>query len=150
MDLAKMLRKHTTEIMENTMLTDKQQEDRITQVFDLCHFIKCYDHHLELVNSQEHEIMTIDDAGTKKGIYFCDLIYNTKYFFDRYFFSATNITAFRNKAKIDELWFVLVEESFSIDYLCDSKNFIDENNVAALYDKVFYFNFSRSIIKKLK
>lgn len=150
MDLAKILRKHTTEIMENPMLTDKQQEDRITQVFDLCHFIKCYDHPLELVNSQEYELMTIDDAGTRKGIYFCDLIYTTRYFFDSYFFNADNITAFRNQAKIDELWFVLVEESFSIDYFRDSKNFIDEYNVASLYDKVFYFNFSRSIIKTIK
>lgn len=150
MDLVKMLRKHTGEIMENPFLSDRQQEERITQVFDLCHFIKCYDHHLELIDIQKHELMTINDSGTKKGVYFCDLIYSTRYFFDKYFFSPANIATFKKKAKVEELWFVLVEESFSLDYFRDSRNFIAQHNVDSLYDKIFYFNFSRSIIKTLK
>lgn len=145
-----MLQKHTGEIMDNSSLTEKQQEEKITQVFDLCHFIKCYNQPLSLVDSQEHKIMTVDDQGTRKGIYFCDLIYNTRYFFDRYFFNLPDISTYKTQSKVNELWFVLVEESFSLDYFRDSEDFIEKNNVAALYDRVFYFNFSRSIIKILK
>jgi hypothetical protein len=144
-----MLQVFTTDIMDDPLLSGGQQEQKIIQVFDLCHFMDVYGQAFKIIN-YKHQINIIEDDGVRKGIYFCDLLYNTDYFLDRWFYKQNNIEDIRSQFKIKELWFVIVVESFSTDDLIDSEWFVQENGVNNLYDKIFYFNFSQSIIKKLK
>lgn len=150
MDLLKMLDEFIGQIMVNSFLTEKQQEEKIIQVFDLCHFINCYEQPLTIVDCCSHKISIVEDDGVKKGIYFCDLIYNTRYFFDESLYNSFILDAFRRQFNVKELWFVIVEERFKADNITDSACFIKSNNVDSLYDKIYHFNFPQSIIKILK
>lgn len=136
--------------MVDPVLTEKQREEKIIQVFDLCHFINCYKRSLKIVDCSRHKISIVEDNGIRKGIYFCDLIYNTRYFFDELLYKSFTIEAFKEQCKVEELWFVVVEESFTANHFTESADFIKRNNVIALYDKVFHCNFSQSVIKILK
>jgi len=121
---------------------------KIKPLMEESHFIDVYDHSLEIVD-YKHKICVVKDQGVRKGIYFCDLIYNTRYCFDKWFYRRENITTTRNQLKIKELWFVSVVESLMSDDLTDSRAFVQKNGVKNLYDQIFYFNFSQSIIKKI-
>lgn len=148
MNLLTTLQQYTSQIMDDPLLSGGQQEQKMIQVFDLCHFIDVYDHSLEIVD-YKHKICVVKDQGVRKGIYFCDLIYNTRYCFDKWFYRHENITTTRNQLEIKELWFVSVVESLMSDDLTDSRAFVQKNGVKNLYDQIFYFNFSQSIIKKI-
>lgn len=149
MNLSNMLQEFTIQIMDDPFLSRDQQEDKWIQVSDLCHFIDIYKQYLEIID-YKHKINIVDDDGVQKGIYFCDLSYNAKYSFDGSFFIPSNAKDITNWLKIKELWFVIVEESFYTIDLTISKEFIKSNNTENLFDKIFYFNFSQSIIKILK
>jgi len=144
-----MLQQLTGQIMDDSFLTEKQQEERIIQVFDLCYFINRYKRSLKIINCSQHKINIVDDNGIKKGIYFCDLIYNSRYFLDESLFNSFNLNSFKNQSNVEELWFVVVEEGLHSN-LKESNEFIEKNNVNHLYDRIFYFNFSQSKIKHLK
>lgn len=149
MNLLGTLLQYTTEIMDDPLLSGGKQEQKMIQVFDLCHFIDVYEQSLTIVD-YKHKINVIEEKGIRKGIYFCDLIYNNRYYFDKWFYKQDNIKDIRNQLRIKELWFVSVVESLASDDLTDSSEFVRKNNVNNLYDKIFYFNFSQSIIKKLE
>lgn len=144
-----MLQELASQIMDDPRFTEEELEDKIIQVFDLCHFIKAYKQSLNIVD-YSHSINLIEEDDVKKGIYFCDLLYNTRYSFDIWFYQQSNLKSIINLLNIKELWFVLVVESFFDDDLTDSQEFIERNKINSLYDKVFYFNFSKSTIKILK
>lgn len=148
MNLLNMLQVFTTDIMDNPLLTGSQQEQQMIQVLDLCHFIDIYKS-LEIIDYR-HQINIIEEDGIQHGIYFCDLLQNTKYTLDRWFYNPTNLKDIRSYLNIQELWFVIVVESFTSEDLTTSKEFVKRNNVDSFYDKIFYFNFSQSIIKILK
>lgn len=150
MDLLKDLQEFIGEIMDNSSLTEKQQEEKIIQVVDLYHFICCYEQNLTIIDCIQHRISLIDDDGIKKGIYFCDLVYETDYFFDELLYESAAISAFKSQWNVKELWFVIVEEYFTANSLTEITDFIKRNNVGSLYDKIFHCNFYRSIIKILK
>lgn len=149
MNLSSMLQEFTTQILDNPYLSGDQKEEKMIQVFDLCHFIDVYKKSLMIID-YKHKINIVDDDGVKKGIYFCDLLYNTKYSFDGSFFILSNIEYIISQLKIKELWLVIVEENFYTNDLTISKEFIKSNNAESLFDNIFYFNFSQSIIKILK
>lgn len=149
MNLSNMLQEFTTQIMDNPNLSRYQQEEKMIQVFDLCHFIDVYKQSLKIID-YKHKINIVDDNRAQKGIYFCDLLYNAKYSFDGSFFIPSNVRDIVNRLKIKELWLVIVEESFCTIDLTISREFIKSNNTENLFDKIFYFNFSQSIIKNLK
>ncbi|MEL1242097.1 hypothetical protein [Flavobacterium flavipallidum] len=144
-----MLQELASQIMDDPRFTEEELEEKIIQVFDLCHFIKTYKQSLNIIG-YSHPINLIEEDGVKKGIYFCDLLYNTRYSFDRWFYQQSNLKDIINLLNIKELWFVLVVKSFFDDDLIDSQEFIERNKINSLYDKVFYFNFSQSTIKILK
>jgi hypothetical protein len=150
MDLLKDLQEFIGQIMDNSALSEKQQEERIIQVVDLYHFICCYKQSLTIIDCMQHNISLIDDEGIKKGVYFCDLVYDTRYFFDELLYESAAISAFKNQWNVKELWFVFVEELFTANNLTEITDFIERNNVDSLYDKIFHCNFYRSIIKILK
>ncbi|RZK40290.1 MAG: hypothetical protein EOO90_15625 [Pedobacter sp.] len=148
MNLLNTLQQYTSQIMDDPLLSGGQQEQKMIQVFDLCHFIDIYGHSLEIID-YKHKICVVEDAGIRKGIYFCDLVYNTRYYFDKWFYKQENLQTTRDQLNIKELWFVSVVESSYSNNLADSKEFVKRNGVKNLYDKIFYFNFSQSIIKKI-
>ena len=149
MNLLNMLQEFTIQIMDNPHLSGNQQEVKMIQVFDLCHFIDIYKPSLKIID-YEHKINIVDDYGVQKGIYFCDLSYNAKYSFDGSFYVPSNVSDIVNDLKINELWLVIVEESFYTINLIITEEFIKSNNTENLFDKIFYFNYSQSIIKILK
>jgi hypothetical protein len=149
MNLSNMLQEFITQIMDSPNLSGYQQEEKMIQVFDLCHFIDVYKPSLKIID-YKHKINIVDDDGVQKGIYFCDLLYNAKYSFDGSFYIPSNVSNLVEQLKIKELWFVVVEESFYTIDLTISKKFVKSNNTESLFDKIFYFNFSQSIIKILK
>ncbi len=138
------------QIIDDPILTDKQQEERIIQAIDLCHFIQCYNSSLKVIDCLHHKINLVEEKGNKKGIYFCDLMYNIKYNFDSALYNPIQIQSFRRQSEVTELWFVVVEEGGMTNDLRDSKEFIQRNNVPAIYDRVFHFNFTLSTVKILK
>ncbi|TCC98268.1 hypothetical protein [Pedobacter psychroterrae] len=149
MNLSYMFQEFITQIMDDGLLSEVQQEEKIIQVFDLFRFIRIYKQPLT-VNDYRDTINIVDENGVQKGIYFCDLLCNTRYSFDRLLYMPSELISLRKILKIKELWFVIIEESFYAGDLKASKEFIKNNKVANLYDKIFYFNSSQSTIKILK
>lgn len=148
MNLLDMLQEYTTHIMDDPCLSGKQQEEKIIQVFDLCHFVEIYKQSLRIIDFED-EINIIEDDGARKGIYFCDLLYNSSHPFERSLYSQAFLKTLKIQSDLSELWFVVVEENFVSENMNDSKAFIKKYNVEELYDRIFYFNYSRSIIKKI-
>jgi hypothetical protein len=144
------LQELTGQIIDDPILTSRQQEERIIQAFDLCHFIHCYNSSLKVVDCLHHKINIVEDQDERKGIYFCDLMYNTQYYFDSTLYNPLKIESFRTQSEVTELWFVIVEEGFMTSDLSDSKEFVQRNNVPAIYDRIFHFNFTQSSVKILK
>ena len=146
MNLLNILQHYTTQIMDDPLLSANLQEQKIIQVFDLCHFIDIYGCSLKILD-YKHKINVIEEDGIRKGVFFFDLAYDNKYQLVKEFYKPKNIQTIRNQLKIKELWFVTVIENVISDDLKASREFITKNNINSLYDKVFYFNFSKSIIK---
>lgn len=149
MKFIEQLHELTGQIIDDAVLTCQQQEERIIQAFDLCHFIHSYNSSLKILDCLHHKINLVEDRGHKKGIYFYDLIYNNRNYFDSVLYNPFIIESFRNQSQVKELWFVVVEEGSGSD-LKDSKEFVQRNNVPAIYDKIFHFNFTQSTVKILK
>ncbi|MBT2619916.1 MULTISPECIES: hypothetical protein [Chryseobacterium] len=149
MNLLNRLQQYTTHIMDEPHLSGIQQEEKMIQVFDLCHFIDIYNQSLQIID-YEHKINVIEENGIRKGIYFCDLLYNIQYSIDKWMYQISNLQNLKNQLKIEELWFVIVVESFFSKDLIGSEKFVKKNNVDRIYNKIFYFNFSQSTIKILK
>lgn len=141
----------TTKVIDEQFLTGIELEKKIIQVCDLCHFIQVYNKSLQVVD-YSHSINVIKDDEIYNGVYFFDLLYCSKHPFDKSFYqqSKSNFKGIRNRLNIKELWFVIVVENFFKDDLADSQEFIKQNRIDSLYDKIFYFNFSQSTIKILK
>jgi hypothetical protein len=148
MNLLDMLQEYTTQIMDDPCLTGRQQEEKIIQVFDLCHFVEIYKQSLRIIDFED-EINIVEDDGARKGIYFCDLLYTTTHPFECSLYNQAFLKNIKRQSDLNELWFVVVEENFISENMNNSKAFIKKNNVEDLYDTVFYFNYSRSIIKKI-
>jgi hypothetical protein len=129
-------------------LSGSQQEEKIIQIFDLCHFVENYKQSLRIVDFED-KVNIIEDDGARKGIYFCDLLYNAAHSLEHSFYSQAFLESLKRQSDLDELWFVVVEENFVSENMSDSKAFIKKNKVEDLYDKIFYFNYSQSIIKKI-
>jgi len=144
-----MFQEFITQIMDDRLLSEVQQEEKIIQVFDLFRFIRIYKQPLK-INDYRDMINIVDEDGIQKGIYFCDLLCNTRYSFDRLLYMPSELISLRKILRIKELWFVIIEESFYTGDLTTSKEFIKTNKVANLYDKIFYFNSSQSTIEILK
>lgn len=149
MNLSNMLQEFTARILDDPLLSGGQQEEKMIQVLDLCYFIDTYEQSLKIVD-YAHKINIVEEDGIRKGIYFCDLLYNTRYSFDAWLYQQNNLRDIRRQLQTKELWFVIVEENLSAGDLIASNEFIKQNNVNALYDRIFYFNFSQSTIKNLK
>ena|GEM_PF-368613 len=149
MNLSYMFQEFITQIMDDRLLSEVQQEEKIIQVFDLFRFIRIYKQPLK-INDYRDMINIVDEDGIQKGIYFCDLLCNTRYSFDRLLYMPSELISLRKILRIKELWFVIIEESFYTGDLTTSKEFIKTNKVANLYDKIFYFNSSQSTIEILK
>ncbi|MFY1047517.1 hypothetical protein [Chryseobacterium sp. GP-SGM7] len=148
MNLLDMLQEYTTQIMDDPCLTGKQQEEKIIQIFDLCHFVEIYKRSLRIIDFDD-KVNIIEDDGGRKGIYFCDLLYTTTHHFEGSLYSQSFLQSLKRQSDLSELWFVVVEENFISENMNDSKAFIKKNKVEDLYDRIFYFNYSRSIIKKI-
>lgn len=149
MNLLDILQEYTVQIMDDPLLVGDQMEEKIIQVFDLCHFIDGYTQPLKVID-YKHKINIIEDGGVQKGIYFCDLFCSTQYFFEKSFYAPGKLSDLRRQLNIKELWYVIVEEGFKTGSLTASKAFIKRNNIDSVCEKIFYFNFSQSIIKILK
>ena len=135
--------------MDDCSLTEKQWREKLIRVTDLCHFIKCYDPSIKIIDWRQHKINIVEDKGIKKGLFLCDLFYNTGHVPDASLYNFYYLSEFRKKYHINELWFAIVEEGM-YNNIKGSNKFIEENNISALYDKVFHFNFSQSKIELLK
>lgn len=136
------------QVIANPCLTLDQQEDKIIQLVDLAHFIKCYKSSIEIVDYMYHEINIVDDNGIKKGIFFYDFKKTSPGPFDASWRNQSTIEAFRECTGVNELWFVFVTK-----FTTDFRPFIDcieKSNIDAFYDKIFLFDFFQPAIHALK
>ncbi len=128
--------------LECFYMTPSQQEEKVIQLIDLHHFIESYNQSLQVVDYISHPINIIEDNGAKKGILFYDL----KRSFPLDMLAAES---FKNQHKLQELWFVFVEEDH-ISNFSRHINFLVENGIEFFYNRIFMFNFFQSIIYPLK
>lgn len=135
--------------IDDCLLTEKKWREKLIQVTDLCHFIKCYDSSIKIVDWRQHKINIVEDKGNKIGIYLCDLFYNTGHVPDASLYNSYYLSEFREKYHINELWLAVVEEGL-YNNIKGSNKFIEENNISALYERIFHFNFSQSKVEILK
>src|SRR5450631_523477 len=112
MTLSDMLQEFTAQILDDPLLSGSQQEEKMIQVLDLCHFIDIYKQSLIIVD-YAHKINIVEEDGVRKGVYFCDLLYNTRYCFDSWYYKQDNLKEIRSQLRTKELWFVIVEENLS-------------------------------------
>jgi len=127
----------TGQIIDDPLLAGEQQEKRIIQAFDLCHFIHCYDRSLEVLDCLYQDINVVEKNGIRKGIYFWDLLYNKNYHFAASALCQSGLVAFKARYKLTELWFVIVEEGLFSKDVSVSAGFVERYKVTSLYDKVF-------------
>ncbi|RZK21964.1 MAG: hypothetical protein EOO43_10200 [Flavobacterium sp.] len=139
----------TGQIIDDPLLAGEQQEKRIIQAFDLCHFIHCFDPSLEVLDCLYQDINVVEKNGSRKGIYFWDLLYNKNYYFSNSALCQSDLAAYKARYKLTELWFVIVEEGLFSNDTSESTDFIERYKVTSLYDKVFHFNYTHSTVKTL-
>jgi hypothetical protein len=123
-------------------MTDSQQEEKVIQLIDLHHFIESYNQSLKVIDYIHHPINIIEENGVKKGILFYDMKHSQA--LDIY-----ESELFKNHHKIQELWFVFVEEE-NISKVEKYVNFMQLNAIETFYDRIFMFNFFQSTINAIK
>ncbi|GAA4158995.1 hypothetical protein GCM10022217_21030 [Chryseobacterium ginsenosidimutans] len=128
--------------LECFYLTTSQQEEKVIQLIDLHHFIDCHNHSIEVINYLHHSINIIKDNGIKKGILFYDLRQSLPV-------NLPDSAVFKEHHHLEELWFVFVEENYISDFIRHT-DFVFENDIELLYDKIFIFHFFQSVIYNLK
>lgn len=126
-----------------------QQEEKITQIADLCRFISSYKPSIDIEDAFSHKINVIEDEGIRKGVLFCDSKGLTPGAFDFSLFNAVALQAFKTKASIEELWIVFIEDKWSKKQH-QATNLPEKRSVASFYDKIFFFDFFQSKIHAVK
>lgn len=126
-----------------------QQEEKITQIADLCRFISSYKPSIDIEDALSHKINVIEDEGIRKGVLFCDSKGLLPGSFDFSLFNAVALQAFKVKVSIEELWIVFIEDKWTRAGH-QFTNFPEKRNVASFYDKIFCFDFFQSKIHAIK
>nr|WP_314492535.1 hypothetical protein [uncultured Chryseobacterium sp.] len=129
--------------LECYFMTDSQQEEKVIQLIDLHHFIESYNQTLKVIDYIHHPINIIEENGIKKGILFYDIKHS--HVLDIY-----ESELFKTHHRIQELWFVFVQEE---EYTSEAGKYIDfiqVNAVESFYDRIFMFNFFQSFIEVIK
>lgn len=137
------------QIIEHPWLGESQQEERITQVADLCRFISSYKPSIRIEDAFSHKINVIEDEGIRKGVLFCDYSPLLSVSFDFSLFNFVALQAFKTKENIQELWIVFIE-SKGKEKDPQFTNIPEKKRIAAFYDKIFCFDFFQSKIQTIK
>lgn len=135
------------EVLLNSMLDEEQQELKIIQLTDLIRFTESYKPSIEIID-YSHSLNIVRDENIRKGILFYDrkLLKNPLMYSS--FLTKSYIEILKIRNNVHELWFVFVDDSLNAENH-DIKEFIEENNVAEIYDEVFLFDFFESQTYKL-
>jgi hypothetical protein len=128
--------------LECFYMSESQQEEKIIQLIDLHHFIECYNQSMKVIDYVNNPVNIIEEEGIKKGILFYDLKFSSP-------LNPYESEEFKKQNKLQELWFVFVEEDTRTSPGQHS-DFIIENGVEIFYDKIFVFNFFQSTINIIK
>ncbi|EJL75477.1 hypothetical protein PMI13_00486 [Chryseobacterium populi] len=128
--------------LECFFMTDSQQEEKVIQLIDLHHFVECYNSKIKIFDYLHHSVNIVEDNGIKKGIFFYDLKHSMP-------LDLNACEEFKKQHRLQELWFVFVEEEMVRDSNRHT-DFIIENRIEVFYDKIFLFNFFQSVISTLK
>ncbi|AQX07586.1 hypothetical protein [Elizabethkingia ursingii] len=135
----------SNQILSDSALTEQQKEEKIIQLADLTRFIECYN---SSIKTSEYELRgkvnIIVDEGRDKGILFCDInsLHNTV--------SYTQLVAEakRNHGGVKELWLVFVRERETED-TSPALEFIQQENIGYIFDKLFLFDFFKKQVLSL-
>ncbi|WP_454060485.1 hypothetical protein [Elizabethkingia ursingii] len=135
----------SNQILSDSALTEQQKEEKIIQLADLTRFIECYN---SSITTSEYELRgkvnIIVDEGRDKGILFCDInsLHNTV--------SYTQLVAEakRNHGGVKELWLVFVRERETED-TSPALEFIQQENIGYIFDKLFLFDFFKKQVLSL-
>lgn len=122
-------------------MTDNQQEEKIIQLIDLHHFIESFGEPLIIISYLNSSVNIVEERGIRKGILFYDMKYSS-------LIHPKELIEFKVQNNLDELWFVIVEERFNMNFNLYSE-FIFDNDIKIFYDKLFVFNFFQSVITPL-
>ena len=128
--------------LECFYMSDSQQEEKIIQLIDLHHFIECYNESLKVIDYVNNPINIIEENNIRKGILFYDLKFSAP-------LNPYSSEEFKKQHKLQELWFVFVEEDIKT-HPSQHSDFIIENGIEIFYDKIFVFSFFQSLITLLK
>ncbi len=128
--------------LECFYMTDFQQEAKVIQLIDLHHFIASYNQRLKVIDYIHHPINIIDDNGVKKGVLFYDLKHDLP-------LNIMSSEGFKKQHKLQELWFVFVEED-NVNTYNKHVDFLSEYGIILFYNRIFIFNFFQSVIHTLK
>lgn len=126
-----------------TFLNEDEQEEKLIQIVDLKHFIECYNPDIKIVDCIKNKINSVELEGNKIGIVFFEL----KKFPQNYSFFES--LPYDIQSGYKELWFVFVEEKGTSD-VKQFINFIEDNELSPIFDKIFLFHFFQSVIHQLK
>ena len=135
----------SNQILSDSALTEQQKEEKIIQLADLTRFIECYNSSIKASKYQlKGKINIIVDEGRDKGILFCDInsLHNTV--------SYTQLVAEakRNHGGVKELWLVFVRERETED-TSPALEFIQQENIGYIFDKLFLFDFFKKQVLSL-
>lgn len=149
MNLTGTLQEFIAGILDDSHLSGKQREEKMVQVFDLCCFVETYKPSIKIVDFSK-KINVVEEEGIRKGIYFCELAYDTKPPGYMKFCKQKELIVLAHQLDTKEMWLVIVEESFCSNDMAASREFLRNNDIDGICDRIFYFNFSQSIIKTIK
>lgn len=132
------------EKLKNKNLSEDENEKKIIQIVDLVRFIEYYKSSIKIEDCLSYDINIVLDNDSLKGILLCDMIK-----FHNVFSSNYNLTHFKKKLELDELWFVFVLEH-DLPYFDEISMFIEEHSIRKHYNKVFIFNFFQGHVNELQ
>ena len=132
------------EKLKNKNISEDEKEKKLIQIVDLVRFIEYYKSSIKIEDCFSYDINIVLDNDSLKGILFCDV---NK--FHNIFSSNYNLTHFKTKLELDELWFVFVLEH-DLPCLDEILMFIEEHCIRKHYNKVFIFNFFQAQINEVQ
>ncbi len=136
------------QVLDNPLLTDEQQEEKIIQLADISRFITDYNPNLQVLDITDKEFILIEDEGIRKGIALCDSVtmFQTS---GHSIFNHVAIDNFKIKQSITDMWLIYIEDTFTQNETVFDR-YLKKAKVEKFYNKIFTFHFFQAQLQILK
>ncbi|MCQ6957202.1 hypothetical protein [Mucilaginibacter aquariorum] len=126
-------------------LPEAYERVKLTELAYLSHFVQCYKPTMQIADWHKQPFYIMADGTSKTGIAFCDLLL-PPYLSDHMNLQVFTTCQFPDLQGIKELWLIFVawDSKLPAEFL---QKMVSLHGLANLFDKIFHFDFLKSIIQ---